>query len=165
MNSKYYVSNKIFFQDTDIDKVWEFLIPFIENRTNNAEIILVEWLSTPEFELDKSAFKSNDFKGVEPFKVSITQSPFFEKTNDMFLCKHFKINNSNLAVMATDWLKELKETFLCPTFAIKENGKYIFMLSYEGIIACLLPLELDIFNKHGLEFKEWNIKLNDVVIY
>ena len=161
MNSKYYISDNLFSSVLDLDKIWEVFISYLKHAGD--EIVIVHWQSTREFMLNKSLFDTTDFKDEKPFKITISQKPFREITKDIYICNHYKLNENIYNIISIDWLKELKNEYVCPEFVIKYKDKHEFMVKHEKIIALLDPKSLNLFNTLGFEFKEWNVKLNDTI--
>ena len=161
MNSKYYISEKPFFNGLNLDKVWGIFVPYLEHIAD--EIVIVHQQFAREFELSKSLFELSDFKGEKPFKTTISQKPYLEITNRIYICKHYKPNKDIYKIISTEWLKELKNEYICPQFVIKYKDKHEFMVDNEKIIALLDSKSLNLFNTLGFEFKEWNVKLNNTL--
>ena len=157
MNEKYYISENLYLTGMDIEKSWEFIVSYIKNIGDI--ISVVNWLPMKEFEIDKSIFNTN-FNNETPQRIYITKSPFIEKTNDMYLCKDYKLSDNIYNIISNDWYNELKEENICPNFVIKYKEISYFMLTYNAIIARLSPVDFNVFNNLGFELKEWNIELN-----
>jgi len=161
MNSKYYISDNLFFGQLDLDKVWKVFIPYLKHIDD--EIVIVHWQTEREFKLNDSLFDTTDFEEEKPFKISISQKPFLEMTSDIYICNHYKLNENIYNIISTNWLKKLKCEYVCSTFVVKYKNQSEFMVTYDRIIALLDPKSLNLFNSLGFEFKEWNIKLNDTL--
>ena len=161
MNSKYYISDNLFFGQLDLDKVWKVFIPYLKHIDD--EIVIVHWQTEREFELNVSLFDITDFEGENPFKISISQKPFLEMTSDIYICNHYKLNENIYNIISTNWLEQLKSEHVSPVFVVKYKNQHQFMVMYDRIIALLDSQTLNLFNSLGFEFEEWNIKLNDTL--
>jgi len=163
LNRKYYISNRCFFIDLDIEQLWEFMTGLFRNNEIDELIIIEDKNNNSEIELTKSDFDNTHFINENPFKIIISQNPFMVAQKWMSMCYHYKMTEEIFETIEKDFLKEIKEDMVTHRFIVCENNKKTFWFDNERIVGLLYPVEVDFFNKLGVEFKEWDIKLNDTL--
>lgn len=162
MNHKYYISDRLFFAGLDIDNLWELFIEYIKNIGET--VSLVNWISDNKIDVKDEILYVSDFKNEKPYKTEITQNPFIESTTEMHIKKYYEINKNVFQQIKDEWYKEFKEDGQGIMFFVIYNKRIPhFIMDYDSIKALLMPKELELFNKLGFDFKEWDIKLNDTL--
>lgn len=158
---KYYISNNITFPDELLDELWAFFIGFIESHGNS--IIINHEKIDDNFDIDNDVHTYSDFPNEKPKKVYLTLKPFIVRESTLYLCYEYEINQSILEIISKEWLRKLKEEYVWSSFTIKNDSDSIFMTTLNCIIAKLQIKDVQIFNKFGLDFNPWNVRLNDTL--
>lgn len=161
MAEQYYISTESFFHNANLREAWYFMIGLIGTR-NNTEIKVVEWIDGNELELNSALLEKSHFDHL-PRSVNVSKKPYLTKDEHLYICYNYKLSAHVLKTMEIEWLAELQETLVTHNFVIKSRGKDIFWMNDNGIGALLYPAEMQAFKELGVDFKPWDVTLNDTI--
>lgn len=161
MNKKYYISKQIYFSGLEINEIWTFLTEFFINY--GKKLTIVKEIDKREIELNPQLLNHSEIENEEASKIYISQKPFQKNESQMYLCYEYEVTGNIISVFSEDILHELLETHLTKPFVIHSSNNKIFWMNYIEVGALLYPKEVEIFNNFGIDFQEWNIKLNETL--
>ena len=158
---KYYISKPAFFYGLNISEIWMFLVEII--KADCKTITIVDWINSKELTLSDELLSSTNFRNELSYKISVSQNPFLINTTEMYLCYHYKLTDNILSQISGDMLADILETHVTSQFFVSGSNGKRFWMSHNLVGALLHSSELVVFKNLGVDFKEWDVRLNDVI--
>ena len=145
MQMKYY-SEETPFVSGEISK-WELLVNSLD--TNETTIEVVEELS-------------NITDAEDRLKINELLSPFLTKNNYNSVCFKYILTSEIIDELRSTWKDELKETVVISPFIVFRKSMPILWVNFYGTVALLGNNELNLWKKTGFDFKECDLKWNEI---
>lgn len=162
---KYYIEESPLWQAENTTDIWNFLMTVFEERGEKIAIvkntldyevnILGEVTSEPEF----------FYNHTGPEEIRITRRPFMIMEDFLSVTFHYKLNREIIREMQSEWPTGMKvDNLPLYFFVIKDKeGKALFANAPFFKIALLHEREAETLKGMGMDLKEWNVLLNDVI--
>ena len=164
MQMKYY-SEETPFVSGEVSK-WELLVNSLD--TNETTIEVVEELLNITDSEDR--LKINEllnkpvhyFKSQQPIACTVSLSPFLTKNNYNSVCFKYILTSEIIDELRSTWKDELKETVVIAPFIVFRKSMPILWVNFYGKVALLGNNELNLWKKTGFDFKECDLKWNEI---
>ena len=162
---KYYIEESPLWMSENAADIWNFLMPVFEEH--GEKIAIVE--NAQDYEVNISGEVTSEpefvYNPTRPEEIRITRRPFMIIEEFLSVTFHYKLNKDIFREMKTEWPSGMQVDNLLPhSFVIKDNeGKVLFANAPFFKIALLHEREAETLKDMGMNLKEWNVLLNDVI--
>ena len=164
MQKRYYIEESPYVS-CDITK-WELIVDSLDTNETTIEVI-EELLHNTDAE-DRTKINDllrkpvNYFKSQQPIERSVSLSPFLTKNTYNSVCFKYKLTSEIIDELRTIIKEELKETFVISPFIVYHKKMPILWVNFYGTVALLGINELVLWKQTGFEFKECDLKWNEI---
>ena len=164
MEKKYYSEESPFFSG-ELTK-WDLLVNSLDTNETSIEVVEELWNNSDSenrIKINELLLKPvNYFKSQQPVERSVSLRPFLTKNTYNSVCFKYKLTSEIIDELRTTWKKELEETSIISPFIVFHKKMPILWVNFYGTVALLGNNEVDFWKKTGFDFKECDLKWNEI---